>query len=1226
MILRATKKVKPTIYQKDPLPFNQLDAKSFENFIYGVFKLGLLPKEFNNFGKPAGTGDGGFDVYVLNKKMEVICIQCKNYLTTELNSKTVSHELAKVALHSYVEGSNVIRHYIVTSGKTTNELDSSIRSTNKQVFIELAKNEVKKRNNYKNDKKKAERKNPNIDYEDIVCRYIKKLDSISVWDKSQLDSEISTIYSRTESLRSKYFNVEHVLLEYPRPDFNESLYRKSKLSDDELVPLRFKTIKKPHNYKGTKKYTNSIRDIDPNFKEEEVKLENLFDSNNRVIMLISNGGHGKTSTCIQLRNIYLNNRKLDKTISLPIYIDVDLISSTLDNYINNELNILTGNWQSLPGNFLLLIDGLNEVSIDKRNRIIEEINNCLCSYGNRLEVLLTNRKFNSSNSDFYIPFLNKTKFITTKELSYDFIENFLDIYMNLQEKNTFLDALFNYNSNINHQVIDSPFTLRLSISYFKKHNFFPKNLNDLLENYFIDCFKNNTNSLFEDLPFNSFYTAIKELAYQWRIVYKKRYIDESELHTIIISTLEIIKNRPTFGFSNFHERDFLFLLRKNEIIIGSNKFYFKHDIYVDFLSSFCFAKNWKSELQNNNQFTKELYLFSADKIKDQKQYIKHLLNLSMSLAVRCATYMTDDTKKVVENVIIQKLETYDLFICRTMFEAIRILKTPLLISILKKYSEMDKRHPAYNQEISFIATHNLCILGDEFTLMSIIDEVEKDILFPGEISGGVLSLWRSANINAKIKISKERLIAKKKYCRASIETICYNRCIEDKDLIISSIKSSTEETIILSGLYALSYLDKPSGLLLIDEYIKSSNSDFEIIKLLEVRFSLNEPIYANWLIERLSILDYSDVHNIQYTKKIVKLLSSITFSDKHINKIKEHLKSDINQSCKNNFYQIINKQKNLNFVELLISIFEKTEDDNEILYIIEYFNLINIDENKKIISKSKNLYKENISTNLYKNFMPGIISFLNKHYKYNSCATDLITLSKSVIKKYNELTHLYKSNLKNATKELSKDFHRMEWLIFNFLKSLSTCSFEQYDYMPMLTSIFSIYELPGFNKNEQETFLLEILSKLSLNEIISLYRNSNFMIFDKLFIFKILLKIIKPYDQLLPDIKELISDFYSIERPDNVLDIVFETWNIDILKHIIFELEKHNGKKVPLKEYDTFITLFNKTDEFIIKKIFSGDCFIDDVFPININKYSTSNLKDRIIYWNHCYREREYIF
>ncbi|MCE9501200.1 MAG: restriction endonuclease, partial [Leptospira sp.] len=240
-----TEIVKSDIYQGKKIPLNSLSPEAFEDFMYGILKIIFKPTGITIIGKSGSIGDGGFDIDGKNSNSEIICFQCKRYPETDLDLNKVANELAKVALRSYAENSNIVEHYIITSGKVMSNVESARRDSTKKLLKDSAVKEVNNIDNFLNDKKKIRASNPNIHFDQIVISYIEKLKTIHIWNSGQLDSEIGSVYSKTNDLRERYFNIENVLLEYPRPDFDERNYLNRFIQGPKYIKLNYSPDKLP---------------------------------------------------------------------------------------------------------------------------------------------------------------------------------------------------------------------------------------------------------------------------------------------------------------------------------------------------------------------------------------------------------------------------------------------------------------------------------------------------------------------------------------------------------------------------------------------------------------------------------------------------------------------------------------------------------------------------------------------------------------------------------------------------------------------------------------------------------------------------------------------------------------------------------------------------------------------------------------------------------------------
>lgn len=87
---------KPVLYSGLRVPFGELSADAFESFVYLVVERLGPGRGYTVVGKPASTGDGGFDVDAQRlSDQKRICIQCKRYTATPLGIPHVALELAK---------------------------------------------------------------------------------------------------------------------------------------------------------------------------------------------------------------------------------------------------------------------------------------------------------------------------------------------------------------------------------------------------------------------------------------------------------------------------------------------------------------------------------------------------------------------------------------------------------------------------------------------------------------------------------------------------------------------------------------------------------------------------------------------------------------------------------------------------------------------------------------------------------------------------------------------------------------------------------------------------------------------------------------------------------------------------------------------------------------------------------------------------------------------------
>jgi|GEM_PF-6158692 len=1234
--------LKPNIYQGKKIPINELSADDFENFMYGLLQILFEHKDISLIGKPGNTGDGGFDIDAINNAGEIICIQCKRYSEIELDLKKTSNELAKVALRSYIEKSNITEHYIITSGKVKNEVDSARRETSKQTLVKYAIEEVNNEKNYINDKKKIKKSNPSDNYDQIVTNYITNLKVIHIWNNGQLDSEISTVYSKIHNLLERYFHIENILREYPRPDFDENKYLIKLKDERKYIDLNYSFEKQIDSISMKSKSDNFINDNDDqpeNFSHTEIlKYYNLISEDRHFILVIGEGGSGKTTTCKQVIKSYALKRQSDKDSELPIYLSFSKCGDDINITINNELMINFSTWQSIPGNFLFVFDGLNEIDQFKRKKLIDQITNIIKSNSTRIRILITSRKPSSINTSMIIPFITKNNIFKVDKLNNNNINDLIDLHFDKSEKIRFIIEFNNKINSINQFFIQQPFGLQIIINFYKSSNFFPESIEQLISLFYKERYERNreyfitTNTNFENLLYSSFLSYIEQLAYSWRIVNKYHNIIEENACALIFETLKIVKLK-VFGFSNLSEYDVYELLLKNEILINDNNYiYFQHDIFADFFAAKQFASSWSEELINQEELSKEFLFFTSFNIKHDKiKFIDIIKSLSIGLMARCSLQMGQEVMDYTESYIISSINLDNSFTAITFFEAISILKTPRLIEFLQNIYFQMQIKLKYNDNIAFQAKKYLCIIGDENILNSVIEEAERDTLFPGKITGGSTYLWEVANVQTKIKIAHDRLSSKQKYCLASIETLCTNNCKEDTQLIIDSITNNEHPTIKLYGLYYLYTLDPKVCLTIIDEYISSCSSDKDKLSLLNIRFQLKEPDKIDWVINFLAYYKTDDNDNANYfvTDKAKEMLCKVNLNDDHIEQIKTLLEKGIEKNSYF-FYQIITYHKIRYFESYFIGILGKSDDAYEIHLLLKYFNILGINDELKqkfkiILIKLYEIYKTDIASSPFNEL---VYSFVKNNLE-NNIAEDLLNEFDKDIIIYNAIVKTKIDPFKKAPKtdQIIKEQYLQELKIFNYIRCLSYCINEK-NAKEITMKLCNLTELPNFNEDEQKEAINNIIDLLTDDEIDHFLKSMKFGFRNQLLVFEIIIESRIINDFRFQKFKELLDFYFNIGRPDDLIIIIEKFWSIDIFKDIINKLKLFESKHRTRFEETSISTFFRKIDMFIINKIFNDpdEIGFQKIMPITYDEISHQFLKDTFSFWNGCFEKRKYTY
>lgn len=517
----ATLKNKPTIYQGFPLPLEQLSSDNLEKFVAAVIKK--LNSTWKIINISPNARDSGFDITLKRADKKIVCIQCKRY-NNSLDLNSVGLEFAKVGLKSKLEGSDVVEHYIISTDNFNEKVNSAKRQTSREEFINSA---IKAANSGKDLKiSLGEAKEKNIDIEKTIREYILNLEKLELWNKWVFESEIGSIWSSLTEIIEKYFKIDSILREYPRPNFDEIKYLNSCIDfNKNYIPLYSKLGRLPANLEDKTFESPSSRkeEIIQDSEEFDLIETSLLIQNKECLLIIGRGGAGKTTSLKMILSSMAKNRLDNTTSPLPIYIQAKNYRGNIDKLINQALNIQHGFWQSITQNYVLLCDGINEAPLDEQQLLFDDLTRLISSQN--ISLILTLR---NSGMNHLCSFLPKTIIYDLLPLNgYQMVKIARDKFKgNIYSE--FCYQLFSKINSVNNTIYSLPYGFEMCINIFNENGNIPSSQKNIIQRYLeerINRNKLNSNlrnkELFEiDNEFIFKLTGL--LAYNLRILSKKQ--------------------------------------------------------------------------------------------------------------------------------------------------------------------------------------------------------------------------------------------------------------------------------------------------------------------------------------------------------------------------------------------------------------------------------------------------------------------------------------------------------------------------------------------------------------------------------------------------------------------------------------------------------------------------------------------------------------------------------
>lgn len=745
--MKITENFKPFLYQNNQLPLGELSSDAFEDFIYQSLSLLGEQKNFKMQSGRQPSGDEGFDCTAKNTTdKELVCIQCKRYNST-LYTGTVVEEIVKVALHGVLDNSIPKYHYIITSGTVGAQLRKELRQAGYTDLKAASKKLIDEKKLQLTLIEKA--KSQNIEPYEAICSYLDSLNDLIVWSGIDFQNELVVIWSKLDNILEKHFSLAVVFKEHPRPDFNLSDYINKKQNiNQKLIPLQFQQASLPNNLTIVGNI-NSIEGLVWTINDVILSLKE-----NKNILISSLGGSGKSSTLSIIENELINS--LNDIQFLPIRINLRNYSrNTLKQKIDQELNINYGSWKSLPFKFIFLFDGLDEMLQHDTQAFIDEMNTVIYGYS----FILTTRS-TGLNIETILPSLNYS--ISIQPLSYRCAFQIAEKTFQGKELQTFYDEYRNRLSSIGFSFLSLPFSLSLTIDFYKKNKNIPDRIEDILEYWIESKIKNDatkikdTTNKVNQIPKQYVEQAYSLILYKSKIEKKLFSIPKDSFHEIIMDCYNDLSSSNSYITNSLNINEFVSMISHYEVFILEENSHYStpHPIISDYLIAKLFAKSWQNHLGVSlvNSFY-DIWLYSSNFINEEEreEFLTTLLSFNLILGARVSKKFGGKFVETTEKVILENEQSEKVLKRSEAIYALGILGTENCLERLRSTTDyIDVHHPGQR-------LRSLAINGDKKTLYKILVKEEHMAQVPMKVSGGTYEIWFKSPPSIITDIARSRL-------------------------------------------------------------------------------------------------------------------------------------------------------------------------------------------------------------------------------------------------------------------------------------------------------------------------------------------------------------------------------------------------------------------------------------------------------------------------------------
>lgn len=764
MTFREGGGAKPTLYASGRLPLGELSPEDFERFVAAVFGVVAGEEGLDAVEKPSGPTDEGFDIRARRASDGgLVCIQCKHLRKDALSLPVVALELAKVALQGAIEPFDIVQHRFVTSSKVNKELESALRERDRNRLVDEALRLLRERDELAFRRQRVEERGH--EPASVVADYVRRVD-IRAWSGEQLHTRCQMSWSRLTDVIERFFTLETVLREHPRPDFDEPRYLAGcqRSGSGLLLTLRGRKARLPTNVR-LHSSADPRAPQHPSFNEgprgaPPPLLEVVLATRTGECTLLTGaGGAGKSTTLQMACALAAERRSEDPDLPLPIRVELGRYRGRLEELIGSSLRVRHGHWTSLPGDFLLLCDGLNEVRPEDLQQLGAELEDLLTE--GRVKLVLTVRS-EGMRRPFVLPRI--TRLVGLAGLTMQDVVRLATDRLPEQQRTAFLDELrARVNTDIG-RVLELPFGLATALSVFQERNMLPGTEAELIELVLRQRFQRNqelTGPLpdpLPELPYLTLRAIAEELAFSMRFTLCRSTVDQQELGRLIRETLRAIQQRGVVGAEELSPLKVEQFLHHYELLSTSPDGWvgFSHDLILDFLASRPLVRDWRRRTGTlRSSLADDAWIFASPEIPpaEQEAFLRELAASDLVLAMRCGKAMGPTGMDLAEQVLTAQLDgSVELFPSIQRIMAMGELGTPYCIAILRAFLA----DPS-SIEASF-AESALATAGDERFLRELLEEAEQLAeQSTQEQPHERVALWEDSLCAASLRLARERL-------------------------------------------------------------------------------------------------------------------------------------------------------------------------------------------------------------------------------------------------------------------------------------------------------------------------------------------------------------------------------------------------------------------------------------------------------------------------------------
>ncbi|NNC18609.1 hypothetical protein HJC22_23115 [Corallococcus exiguus] len=542
-------------------------------------------------------------------------------------------------------------------------------------------------------------------------------------------------------------------------------------------------------------------------------------------LLVGDGGSGKSTTLGMALAAAAERRRSDRAAPLPILLALSRFRGDLNVLINESLGLAQGDWRALPGTFLVLCDGLNELPLDEMN-----------CFGNALETpqvrdrvaLVVSVRGGGVRGRTHLPSIDKI--LRLSPLNKAQMIEMAQQALGMEGALSFLDHLRSRMASRRFKLATLPFGFVTILGIFEDKRALPATDAAVIEELLRKRLR-RARDMPRELAFISDFSdellisLAVGVAFELRLNKHLSSMRRSEAQSTLAGVLRKMQQEGVFGADAINGVQAFAWMRHAELLIVSADDWvsFRHDLIADYFAASALAQDWERHIDalKRTYTADDAWFFASGRIPESERaaFSRAIFSAEPALAAECSLQLGEASQNFVIQAAQEAAESGNEFAILDAISVMRRIGNEPSLAWLRECAAGHERTQLVSGRVGFNLLRALAYLGDESVLNWLLNER----------SSGAQQIWEYANPKRAISLARKCLasngegdVARTNLC---LDTLAQHGDSRDVPLLSRFIQSSSNPYLVVSAFHALFNIEPTRALeLLRPRYMESPDN------------------------------------------------------------------------------------------------------------------------------------------------------------------------------------------------------------------------------------------------------------------------------------------------------------------------------------------------------------------------------------------------------------------